>query len=222
MGSSNLVSKRKEENNQIKSKNIFNKLKADYFLQIVFNNLERKRALYFVKYNKAIKNRINININDYKEYSELIEIEIKTFNNKYGNFINIEKEDEECYHIYFNNNEEEIKRNYINKDEQIKIIKIIIDYQIESFEEIFQNCYCIESIYFKKFFRNDISNMRFMFYKCSSLKELSLNNFNTNNAINMRYMFYGCSDELIMKIKNRYKNIRKVAFKNKLNKIIND
>ena len=241
MESGNLVSKL--EKNQIKTMDIFNNLKADSFLEKVFDILETKKSLNIVKYNNNIKKKINININDYKEYSEQypsIEIEIKPFNNKYGNFINIEKEDEECYHIYFNNNEEEIKRNYINKDEQIKIIKIIIDYQIESFEELFQNCYCIESIYFKKFFRNDISNMRFMFYKCSSLKELSLNNFNTDNVTNMNgmfsgcsslkelslnnfntdnvtdmsAMFYGCSKELIMKIQNQYKNIKEEAFKN--------
>ena len=51
-----------------------------------------------------------------------------------------------------------------------------------------------------------------IFYRCLSLKELNLNNFNTNNVISMRYMFYGCSDELIMKIKTQYKNIKEEAF----------
>ena len=172
MESSDLVSKRKEENNQIKSKNIFNNLKADYFLQKVFNNLERKRTLYFVKYNKAIKNRVNINIKDYKEYSELIEIEIKPANNEHGKFINFKDKEEKYYHIYFDNNKEEIKRNYINKDEKIKKIRIIIDYQINSFQGLFAHCELIESIYFKKFYRNNINNMRNMFNKCFSLKEV--------------------------------------------------
>ena len=57
--------------------------------------------------------------------------------------------------IYFNNNKDEIKRNFINKDEEIKII-IIIDYQIKSFEKLFYDCECIESINFKKFYRNNI------------------------------------------------------------------
>ena len=55
---------------------------------------------------------MNININDYKEYSEKyspIEIEIKLMENEYGKFINIKEEDKKYYHIYFNNNEEEIK-----------------------------------------------------------------------------------------------------------------
>ena len=69
--------------------------------------------------NKNIKKRLNININDYKRYSETytpIEIEIRPINNKYGEFINI-VEEKNFYHIYFNNNEEEIKRNHISKNE---------------------------------------------------------------------------------------------------------
>ena len=116
----NLEYKEKEGKNQIISVNKFNNIKNDYFLQLLFSHLDRKRFLYMVKYNKNIKERINININDYKEYSEKyssIEIEIKPVNNKYGKFINIKKEEEIYYHIYFDNNEEEIKRKYINFDE---------------------------------------------------------------------------------------------------------
>ena len=51
----------------------------------------------------------------------------------------------------------------------------------------------IESINFKKFYRNNIINMGSMFYECSSLKELNLNNFNTCNVTYMMYMFFGCS-----------------------------
>ena len=36
--------------------------------------------------------------------------------NEYGRFININKEDEEYYHIYYNDNKkEEIKNNSLNK-----------------------------------------------------------------------------------------------------------
>ena len=45
----------------------------------------KKKSLDIIKYNKIIKDRININIKDYKEYSEIyssIEIEIKLVNNK--------------------------------------------------------------------------------------------------------------------------------------------
>ena len=102
-------------------------------------------------------------------------------------------ENEIYYHIYFNDNKEEIKRNYFNKNDNVSKIKIIIDYQVKSFEELFYYCECIEYINFKKFYRNNINNMGSMFWECSSLKELNLSNFNTNNVTNMEGMFYECS-----------------------------
>ena len=41
---------------------LIDKLRTDYFLQLLFNNLKKKKLLDIVKYNKNIKNRININI----------------------------------------------------------------------------------------------------------------------------------------------------------------
>ena len=161
-----LLSNDKEKINQIKPRDKFENIKSKCILKKICNNLEKKKLFNIIKYNKNIKNRINININDYKEFSELyssIEIEIMLVNNKYGRFINIEDIEEKYYHIYFNNNKEEIKRKYINKNEKIKLIKIIIDYQIKSFNYLFYNCYCVESIYFKQFCRNNINLYLFLF-----------------------------------------------------------
>ena len=72
-------------------------------------------------------------------------------------------------------------------------IKIIIDYQVKSFKDLFKRCECIESINFKKFYRNNITDMSYMFDGCSSLKDLNLTNFITNNVTNMSNMFDGCS-----------------------------
>ena len=186
------------------SKNIFKKLKSDYFLQLLFNILMKKKSLNIIKYNKNIKDRINICIKDYKEYSEIyssIEIEMKPVNNKYGKFINIDKENEIYYHIYFNN-KEEIKRNFLKKNKNIKIIKLIIDFQIKSFTRLFGYCECIEYICFKKFYRNNINKMSGMFCECYSLKELNLSNFNTNNVTNMDGMFNKCSSLEELNISN--------------------
>jgi surface protein len=210
MNTSNELSKEKTESNKIKSKNIFKKLKNDYFLQNLFDYLLKKKSLDIIKYNKNIKKRINISIKDYKEYSEIyssIEIEIKPVNNKYGKFININKENEKYYHIYFNDNKEEIKINYLKENENVDKLKIIIDYQVKSFRELFYYCECIEYIYFKKFYRNNINDMSYMFNGCSSLKELNLSNFNTNKVTSMHDMFYGCSNELKNKIKKQNKSV---------------
>ena len=133
-----------------------------------------------------------MSVNDYKEYCE-IEIEIIPKKGKYGKFIHINKNNKLYYLIYFNDNKEEIINKYkIKERDKVEKIKIIIDYQIKSFEKLFYKC-CFESINFKKFYRNNVINMSWMFSLCSSLKEINLSNFNTNNVTDMSYFLYGCS-----------------------------
>ena len=103
MNSTNELSKDKTESNQIESKDILKNVKSDYILQIFFNYLSKKKILDIIKYNKNLKDRLNISINDYKELSE-IEIELKLVYNKYEKFININKENKIYYHIYLNDN----------------------------------------------------------------------------------------------------------------------
>ena len=194
---------------QTKAANLFEIIKNKYILQQILDYLEKKKSLELIKKNKKIKNRLNININDYKEYSgkySSIEVEIRPAIGYYGKFINIKDEERIYYHIYFDNNKEEIKRKHIEKNEKIELIKIIIDHQIKSFKGLFEDCVCIQSINFKKFFRNDITNMEAMFARCGLLKELNLNNFNTNNVTNMRAIFAGCSSLRELNLKNFYTN----------------
>ena len=204
-----------KKNESAKLNPITEKIKSDYFLQKLYDNMTKKKKLKIVKYNKRIQNRINLSVKNYKEYSETftpIEIEIIPVEDKCGKFININKNDELYYHLYFNDNKKEIKNKYrIEQEDKVTKIKIIIDNPVTSFRKLFFNCKCIESINFKKFYRNNITNMSSMFYECSSLKELNLNNFNTNNVTNMNFMFYLSSDNLKMKIKSENKNIKDEA-----------
>ena len=236
--------KDQEKSKLINSNNKLEKLKSDYFIQKLFDYIYKRKSLEIIKYNKSVQKRINININNYKEYSKIyssIEIEIKPEKNEYSRFINIDEYEEEYYHIYYNDNKkEEIKRTYLHKNDKVSKINIIIDYHVTSFSGLFSECECIESIYFKKFYRNNVTNMSEMFLGCSSLKklnltnfntnnvtdmsgmfalcsslkELNLNNFNTNNVTDMSRMFSGCSDKLKLKIKTKFKNFSKRAFKN--------
>ena len=208
--------KENEKLNLIKSKNKFINLKSDYFIQKLFDYMEKRISLKIIKCNMNIQKRLNININNYKDFSEKfssIELEIIPVQNKYGSFIKIKKENKKYFHIYFNNNKEEIKKTELNKEDIVSKINITIDYQIESFKELFYYCNCIESINFKKFHRNNITDMSSIFEGCSSLNELNLSNFNTNNVTNMNYMFYECSDKLKLKIRSQYKNFKEIAFK---------
>ena len=212
MSSINVSKENNKENESAKPNPITENIKSRYILSKIYNNMTKKKKLEIVKYNKRIQNRLNLDVKDYKEYSE-IEIEIIPTKDKYGKFININENDKLYYHIYFNDNKEEIKNKYeINKKDKVTKIKIIIDYQVKSFKKLFYKCRCIESINFKKFYRNNITDMSWMFGGCSSLKELNLNNFNTNNVTNMSGMFKECSDDLKMKIKLENKNIKGEAF----------
>ena len=146
----NKILKKKNDNiNQFKLNNInLDNIKSNYFLKIIFDNVQKYTALSIIKYNKKLQNRLNLNVKDYKEYSEIltpIEIEIIQIKNMNGQFINIlKKEDESFFHIYFDNKNGEEKRNYINKNDNISKIKILIDYQIKSLEYLFSHCKCIQ------------------------------------------------------------------------------
>ena len=217
MDSKDIINKDKEieKLNLIKPKNKYMKIKSDYFLQKLFNNMQKKISLEIIKYNINIQKRLNININNYKNFSELyssIELEIIPIQNKYGSFIHIKEEDKNYFHIYFNNNKEEIKKTELNKEDKISKINIIIDYQIKSFYSLFYYCECIESINFKKFYRNNINNMSYMFSECLSLKELNLSKFNTNNVNDMRNMFEKCSSLKELNLSNF--NTRRVTSMN--------
>ena len=190
-----------EENQikQAKSKIELKNFENDYFLKEIFNFIKKNKTLEILKYNRELQKKLNLSINDYKEYSQLyssIEIELKLDNDAHGEknkFIYIPDKIKEYFHIYFDNSNEEIKRNYLNENEKVNKIKIIIDYPVKSFKFLFARCEHITSIFFKKFYRINITDMGAMFIGCSSLKEINLSNFNTNNLINANNMFYGCS-----------------------------
>ena len=123
-------------------KNDFDNLKSNFILKKI--NLE------IIKYNKKLQKRLNLSINDYKEYCQLyssIEIELKFKENKIGKcfFINVSEKEKEYFHIYFDNSNEEIKRNKLNYNEKVKMIKIVIEHQVNSFKGLFYYCNSIKA-----------------------------------------------------------------------------
>ena len=59
--------------------NEFEKIKSNFILRKFFDILKENKSLSIIKYNKKLQKRLNININDYKEYSQFytpIEIEL--------------------------------------------------------------------------------------------------------------------------------------------------
>ena len=142
-------------NNQLRN------LKSDYFIQKFFGYISKRKSLEIIRYNKSIQKRIDININHYKAYSEeysSIELDIIPMKGEYGKFINVNENDKKYFHIYFNDNKKkEIKKTSLHNDDNISKISIIIDYQIKSFSLLFYDCWSVESIKFKKFYRNNFN-----------------------------------------------------------------
>ena len=179
-----------KNNKSHKNNNILKDIKSTYIMKMIFSNLEITKYLNIIRYNKKYQKRLEKTINDYIKAGK-IEIELIPIEKGYGEFIQCENYD--FYHIYFNDNKEEIKRNYLKENEKVSKIKIIIDYQIKTLNKLFRECECIKKINFISFNRTDITDMSFMFWGCSSLEELNLSNFRTNKVTNMRAMFSGCS-----------------------------
>ena len=193
-----------KDKKDIKSKDELNNIKSKYILKKICDYLQTKKSFEIFKYSKHIQKRLNISINNYKEYSEKyssVEIELIPIKNGKDKLINIPKNEKEYFHIYFNDSKNEIENNKLVENNKVSKIKIIIDYQVKSLTSLFYNCDCIDSLSFKKFNRNNITDMSFMFFGCSSLKELNLSNFNTNNVTNMYRMFCGCSYIVSIKIR---------------------
>ena len=180
----------------LESKNIFKRIKSTLILKNLLDSVYKKVSFGIIKYNKEAQNRLKLSLKDFEECSKLfssVEIEIKPALYNYGKFINILKEEDKIhYHIFFNNDEGETRRRYIKKDEIVNKIRIIIGFKINSFEKLFYDCACIESINFIKFLRTTITNISYMFCGCTSLKELNLSNFITNNVTCMDSMFSRC------------------------------
>ena len=190
----------KEELNKISKihiKDNLKKVRSQYILKQILINLRKNLLLQIFRYNKNMQKKLNFTFNDYKNYKKIyskIELEIIPAEKKIGKFINIINKSEETYfQIYFNNDKKCTKCNELYKINNINKIRINIDYPIKSFKELFKDCRCIESITFKKFYRNNITDMSYMFDGCRSLKELNFDCCKIYTATKIRGIFSGCS-----------------------------
>ena len=174
---------------------LLDNIKSKYILRQVFSKLNEQKKLQITKINKRLRQKLEIDIKDYQEFAKTIEIEIIPVKKKCDVFIHIPLGEEMSnFHMYYNNDINEIKNNYIHNKDNIGKIKLIIDYPVKSFQNLFKDCKWIESIKFKRFSRNNITNMKNMFYGCSSLNELIFSRVNTNNVTNMFGMFCECNN----------------------------
>ena len=139
-------------NENSSNKKLLQKIKSKLILNKIFNCLKENKKLKMIKLNKRIQNKLNIGLIDYKEYFGRIEIEIIPTSEKDNNikFINISKnENENDYHICFDDDSNEIKRTYLTKEDNVKKIKIILNNEFKSLNGLFSNCKITKKYFLK-------------------------------------------------------------------------
>ena len=95
MDCNDLSSKEKKE-----QKNMLMNLKNINIIKNIINGIKKGKFYEIIRYNKNCQKRLSLSFKDFKEFSEIyssIEIEIIPVDNKYGKFININKNEESYY-----------------------------------------------------------------------------------------------------------------------------
>ena len=152
------------------------KVKSTYILKRIFEPIKYIKLLDIIRFNKYLQMKLQKDLNDYKEYLKT-EIEIIPYPIRNNEYINIEEKDKSFFHFYFNDETKEKKIYELPMYYSIDKVKIIIEYEIKSFNGLFRNIQYIQKIKFIKFNRRDIKSLSSIFRCCKSLKEIDLSNF---------------------------------------------
>ena len=113
---------------------MLNGIKSGLVFKEIIKSLKKRIYLKIFKYNKMFQHRQNIDI---KEYKTFLQIEIELFLDEKAPFRGNKKKfinyigNKASYHIYFEDNEKEAKRNYIINEDNIKKVTIKIDRDIK-------------------------------------------------------------------------------------------
>ena len=173
-------------------------IKSSKILKLLFKFIHEEKYLKLIHYNKLLQNKLNVSFDKYMNYKQ-IEIEIfpKSKKNKPEilkyKFINTLFNPRNFFHIFFDNDNTPIRRNYLKGNENVSKIKILIDGGAKKFDNLFFGCKIIKELKIVKWYRKDITNMEYMFSECSSLINLDISKIKTDNVTNMEGMFYKCT-----------------------------
>ena len=91
----------------------------------------------------------------------------------------------EYCHIYFDNSNEEIKRNYFIIDDNVEKIKLVLDNRIQHLCGIFFKWDCVKKINVIKFNRNDITSLAAFFSNCKTVEEINFYDYPKKSITNM-------------------------------------
>jgi len=195
-------------------KNILMKIHSKVILCKILGLLPERNLLILIKYNKIYKGNTGLNLDNYKNYYERIEIDIFPKEGIFGKILNLENSEiSKNISIYFNNNKISTKKTDITENDAVKNIKIVLDNNIVTLSRLFLNCICLEKIKIKKCNNDKITDTSSMFEGCCNLKELDLTKFNTENISDMRHMFDGCTSLKKLDLSNyNTNNVKYISF----------
>ena len=174
-------------------------IKSKFFIKDrLFSLISEHIKLSIIKYNKKLQIELNININNYIDYSgkkPTIIIDIKKNNKPVYKFLSINEKLKDEYKLYINDKEEKINNNKdYTKLSYLSNIKIMIKSKVNTLKNLFNGLIYIAKINFIRFARNNIIDMSYMFCDCSSLVIINLSNIKTDEVKDMKSMFQGCSN----------------------------
>ena len=180
---------------------MYKNISSKYILRLVITGYLRKKFCFkLLQHNKNIQGILDINLKDYKEYykrrflrTEMEIIPISKIEPDVKYFFVKMYENKEYYHIYFDNdNNTQIKRNYITYKDKVEKIKIKIDMEFKSLRGLFSNCTAIKEFKFTKFNRDDFSDITELFYGCENLEKIDLQKFKGPYLRKMNWVFSRC------------------------------
>jgi surface protein len=171
-------------------------IKSLYILKEVFFFISNGTLLRLLHHNKKFQKKLEIRIEDFQKYSNQIVIDIipepdfhftSIFINLVGN--------PSFFHIYFNEDLKDKKRNFIYFREKVPKIRVIIeeDKEMKSLKGLFASCFLAKEINFIKFNRRDITDMSDMFQNSNNLIKIDISKLKTDSVTTMENMFKGCS-----------------------------
>lgn len=170
----------------------YRKIQSDFVLCKIFSFIPEFLVLKINKYCKTTQKKLNITKNLYEECLKSI-IEIIPYEDHHYKFINLEENNSNYFHFYYNCIKDDNLFNLDNFDKSRNIDKIIITIDFEyghlNLNNLFNECLLINKISFVQFKRNDFSSMKKLFLNCMHLQEVNFYDINTKQVTDMSSIF---------------------------------